>query len=59
VSNNTVLRKRCGTKGEEVRSDFWAVQMIIFILGEGSLYIMERLQFLLLVETLTDCLILF
>jgi hypothetical protein len=39
--NNMVLKKICGTKRREVTGNFWTVQVLVFILGQGSLYMME------------------
>jgi hypothetical protein len=33
--------KTYGTKKEEVAGDIWAVHVITFVLGQGSLYMME------------------
>jgi hypothetical protein len=41
VFNNLVLMKTHGTKREEEAGDIWAVQVITFGLGQGSLYKME------------------
>jgi hypothetical protein len=62
--NNMVLKKICGTKRREVTGDFWTVQVIAFILGQASLYMMELYQLLRLqsvccwLVTLRGCLIL-
>jgi len=41
MCNNMVLKKICGTKRREVTGNFWTVRVIAFILGQGSLYMME------------------
>jgi hypothetical protein len=40
VFNDLARIRTYGTK-EEVAGDIWAVQVIIFVLGQGSLYMME------------------
>jgi hypothetical protein len=52
--NNMMLKKICGTKRREVTGGFRTVQVIGFIWGQGSLYMVElyqhlRLQCVLLV----------
>jgi hypothetical protein len=37
--------KTCGTKREEEAGDIWPVQVITFVLGQGSLYKMEWNQY--------------
>jgi hypothetical protein len=38
---NMVLMKIYRTKKEEVEGDIWAVQVITFGLGQGSVYVVE------------------
>jgi len=45
VFHYLVLMKTYGTKREEGADDIWAVQVITFVLGQGSLYKMEYQYF--------------
>lgn len=41
VFNDMVLMKIYGTKREEVTGDIWTVQVITFVLEQGSVYMIE------------------
>jgi hypothetical protein len=41
VFNNMVLMEIYGTKREEVTGDIWTVQVITFVLEQGSVYMIE------------------